>query len=143
MVRPFFSLFSFLRFWALVRHVYARSSACAGRSGCFSFSTRRAFLLSPRARAASSARCSARKAAQKASWGPAPAPCARRQHAKLPSAGSIFLVWRPVFRNFRYTCRVSASFSNVCAIFEGITVDVLQRTNEKKATIVKKNHTLF
>ena len=45
MVRPFFSLLSFLRFWALVRHVYARSSACAGRSGCFSFSTRRAFLL--------------------------------------------------------------------------------------------------
>ena len=45
MVRPFFFLFSFLRFWALVRHVYARSSACAGRSGCFSFSTRRAFLL--------------------------------------------------------------------------------------------------
>ena len=40
-----FSLFSFLRFLALVRHVYARSSACAGRSGCFSFSTRRAFLL--------------------------------------------------------------------------------------------------
>ena len=35
---------SFLRFLALVRHVYARSSACAGRSGCFSFSTRRAFL---------------------------------------------------------------------------------------------------
>ena len=43
-----FSFFSFLRFWALVRHVYARSSACAGRSGCFSYSTRRAFLLNIR-----------------------------------------------------------------------------------------------